>query len=215
MNATTRNLATHFRAKGLEDGGAVAVWLPNSVEWVIACLATIRARGVAVPISFDATQSEVGYRLDDAQCSIVVTRSERDRDLSEIIFGRSESDNPHTERRQGGWRSWRPDEFHSLCASPAQGVELAPDDLDVCSSIFYTSGTTGQPKGVMVSSRRLLWSTAACWAPILNIDENDRILTPLPMFHIFSQTVAILTPLATGASAMSWIVFRFVVQLTF
>ena len=93
------------------------------------------------------------------------------------------------------------DEFHSLCALPAQGVELTPDDLDVCSSIFYTSGTTGQPKGVMVSSRRLLWSTAACWAPILNIDENDRVLTPLPMFHIFSQTVAVLTPLATGASA--------------
>lgn len=226
LDAATRNLATHFRDRGLDDGGSVAIWLPNSVEWVVACLAAIRARGIAVPISFDATPSEAGYRLADAQCSIVITKPERDSVLAQmgdsaqtvkvrILTGGKEEGAPApgnggvmgglqalTSRFLGSGRAESdPDELDRLCAAPVEGVELAPDDLDVCSSIFYTSGTTGQPKGVMVSTRRLLWSTAACWAPILDMDENDRVLTPLPMFHIFSQTVAVLTPLATGASA--------------
>ena len=197
LDEATRNLATHLRSKGLEDGHAIAIWLPNCVEWVIACLAAIRARGIAVPISFDATPNEASYRLGDAQCALVFTMAERDGIVSEIT---GNVGSPITRILIANNGDGGQNEFDRLCASPASNITLSPDDLDTCSSIFYTSGTTGQPKGVKVSSRRLLWSTAACWAPILEMGPDDHILTPLPMFHIFSQTVAVLTPLATGAS---------------
>ncbi|NNF78243.1 MAG: AMP-binding protein, partial [Rhizobiales bacterium] len=198
LNEATHNLATHLRANGLGDGDTVAIWLPNCVEWVIACLAAIRARGTAVPVSFVATPAEVGYRFDDARCAAVVTMIEQDTVLSEM----PESQHiPGIRVLIGGEAGDGTFEFSALCAAPAADITLEPDDIDACSYIFYTSGTTGQPKGVMLSSRRLLWSTAACWAPILGFDENDRLLTPLPMFHVYAMTIAVLTPLATGASA--------------
>ncbi|MCB1482225.1 MAG: AMP-binding protein [Rhodobiaceae bacterium] len=198
LDKATHNLATHFRAFGLKDNGAVAIWLPNCVEWVIVCLAAVRARGMAVPISYDATGSEVGYRLEDAGCAIVVTREERAPVLSEMADSMYV---PQTRIFLGTDQAGGGHDFDALCASPAPGVTLEPDDIDVCSYIVYTSGTTGRPKGVMLSSRALLWATAACWAPILGYGEHDRVLSPLPMFHVFSLTIAVLSPLATGASA--------------
>lgn len=198
LNEATRNLATHLRAQGLQDGDTVAIWLPNCVEWVIACLAAICARGTAVPISFVATRAEVGYRFEDAQSVAVVTMAEQSPVLSEMA---GKNHVPSIRVLIGGGTVGGQLGFAEHCAAPAPGVALEPDDIDACSYIFYTSGTTGQPKGVMLSSRRLLWSTAACWAPILGFNENDKLLTPLPMFHVYAMTIAVLTPLATGASA--------------
>ncbi len=197
LKTAAHNLASHFRAQGLQDGGTVAIWLPNCVEWVIACLAAICARGTAVPVSFDAVESEVSYRLADAECAIVVTTPEKTDTLTKmtrtmqvpkcqvVLCGALEGDEL---------------DLAALCAAPSPGITLSPDDIDACAYIFYTSGTTGRPKGVMLSSRRLLWSTAACWAPILGFSDADRILNPLPLFHVYAMTISVLTPLATGGS---------------
>jgi long-chain acyl-CoA synthetase len=197
LDRATRNLATHFRANGLEDGGSVAIWLPNGVEWVIACLAAVRARGIAVPVSHVSTDDEARYRLDDAQCVIALATPEHAGALSQMA---QQFPALRTQIIVGGTA----DDglvFEALCEMPAPGIVLAPDDIDGCSYIVYTSGTTGRPKGVMLSSRAMLWATAACWAPILGYGEHDRVLSPLPMFHVFSLTIAVLSPLATGASA--------------
>jgi long-chain acyl-CoA synthetase len=56
---STATLAGHLRSTGLESGDRVALWLPNSVQWVESCLAIARAGGIGVPISYDASESEV------------------------------------------------------------------------------------------------------------------------------------------------------------
>jgi long-chain acyl-CoA synthetase len=90
--------------------------------------------------------------------------------------------------------------FAELCSKAAAGVRLAPDDIDRASYIIYTSGTTGRAKGVLLTTRSMLWVTAACWAPILSLGQDDKVLSPLPLFHSYALNIAVLGILATGAS---------------
>ncbi|MFN0263727.1 class I adenylate-forming enzyme family protein [Tepidamorphus sp. 3E244] len=197
LNEATRNLATQLRANGLKDGGSVAIWLPNCVEWAIICLAAVRARGKAVPVSYDAKLGEVSYRLKDSESVVIVTRDERVGEFAQLDANGPVVPKTRVLLGDAGDNGL---DFNALCDKPTDGIELEPDDIDVCSYIVYTSGTTGQPKGVMLSSRAMLWATAGCWAPILGYGENDRVLSPLPMFHVFSLSIAVLSPVATGAS---------------
>nr|WP_273634018.1 type I polyketide synthase [Streptomyces muensis] len=73
--------------------------------------------------------------------------------------------------------------------------------LDEPAWMLYTSGTTHRPKGVLSTQRAALWSVAACYAPILGLSPDDRLLWPLPLFHSFSHSLAILGVTAVGASA--------------
>jgi acyl-CoA synthetase (AMP-forming)/AMP-acid ligase II len=63
LERATAKLAAHLQAQGMEIGDRVAILLPNSVTWVLACLAIARAGGVSVPISYEATEAEVRYRM--------------------------------------------------------------------------------------------------------------------------------------------------------
>ena len=73
----TGKLAGHLGDNGIATGDTVAVMLPNSVAWVESCFAITRAGGVSVPISYDATEAEISYRLTDADCKAVITTGER------------------------------------------------------------------------------------------------------------------------------------------
>jgi long-chain acyl-CoA synthetase len=73
----TGNLAGHLADIGISPGETVAILLPNSVQWVETCLAIARAGAVSVPISVDATEPEIAYRLSDAGCRAIVTSGER------------------------------------------------------------------------------------------------------------------------------------------
>ncbi|TDD25385.1 hypothetical protein E1287_37380, partial [Actinomadura sp. KC06] len=79
----------------------------------------------------------------------------------------------------------------------------APDDLplDDVAWMLYTSGTSGRPKGVLSTQRNRLWSVAACFTGILGLDEQDRLLWPLPLSHSFSHVLCLHGVVATGASA--------------
>ena len=73
----TGKLAGHLGDNGIATGDTVAIMLPNSVSWVESCFAITRAGGVGVPISYDATEAEISYRLTDADCKAVITTGER------------------------------------------------------------------------------------------------------------------------------------------
>lgn len=77
------------------------------------------------------------------------------------------------------------------------------DDLgiDEPAWMLYTSGTTHRPKGVLSTQRAALWSVAACYTPIFGLFPEDRLLWPLPLFHSFGHSLAILGVTAVGASA--------------
>src|SRR5947209_2721828 len=198
LDGRTANLAGHLSGLGVKPGDTVAVYLPNSVEWVETCFAINRTGGISVPISYESVEGEIVYRLQDAACRVIVTTAERLKlveslktqcpGLREIIV---------TDRggKADGERS-----FEHLATTPpsVQAPELS--DIFGPAFIIYTSGTTGQAKGVVLSVHSMLWIAASCWGPILQLSSADTILSPLPLFHSYALNLSVLGVLALGAS---------------
>ncbi|MBP0623759.1 class I adenylate-forming enzyme family protein [Cupriavidus consociatus] len=198
LNANTANLAGHLEQLGVVEGDRVAILLPNSVNWVISVLAVCRAGAVAVPISIEATDAEISYRLADAQCVLTITTSSKleqlervHRDLSGrvpmlIVQGNDALPTGHS--------------FEKLTEEGTGSRPRDPLDIDRPTFVIYTSGTTGKAKGVLLSTRSMLWVVGACWVPIAGLNENDRLLSFLPLFHSYALNLSVLAVLAVGAT---------------
>lgn len=221
----TYNLAGGLCGVGLARGDRAAIFMDNGVEAVESYLAITRAAGVGVSINPQASQSEVAYMLEDSGARVVLTdvahvdlaaRLSCELPAFEhiIVVGGSPSAKKYPTAEA-------PVESSSVGQAiemvvPAGGAEvtgyeelaesipevLVPDDLSLDEAAFmlYTSGTTGRPKGVLLSQRSNLWVVGACWAPILGFSEDDHILSPLPLFHSFALNAAVMAPLAVGAT---------------
>lgn len=195
---STAHLAGHLQDAGIEPGDSVAIFLPNSVEWVESCLGVVRAAAISVPISYDSTVPEVAYRLEDAQCKAIITTDER----HEMVQGLLAS-NPEIKMlvlvsrgdvKVDGLR------FDALREQQPKSVPRDIESIDETSFIIYTSGTTGRAKGVLLTQRSMLWVVAACWAPVAQLSDKDYVLSPLPLFHSYALNLSVLGILATGAS---------------
>ncbi|MCP5365662.1 MAG: acyl--CoA ligase [Hyphomicrobiales bacterium] len=195
LKRRTANLSGHLAENGVEQGNCVAILLPNSVDWVEACFSIVRAGGIAVPISVEATDNEILYRLTDTKCRAVITTTALTPKVQAIATGAEFDLLVLPLDASAGSASFR----HWTETSPAT---LARDlsDIDAVAFIIYTSGTTGQPKGVQLSLRNMLWVTAACWSPILGLNEQDKLLSPLPLYHSYALNLTVISILATGAS---------------
>jgi long-chain acyl-CoA synthetase len=196
LASRTASIAAGLSGQGVRDGDRIAIFLPNGVDWVEACLAGLRAGAVIVPISYDAAEAEIAYRLSDADCRTVITTAARKELVSKLA---AELDGPVSLVLVGsGARE------AGLCldelAEAKRDAALDPADIDRSSFIIYTSGTTGRAKGVLLSVRGMLWIAAACWAPICGLGERDVVLSPLPLFHSYALNFSVLGVLAAGAS---------------
>lgn len=197
LEAQSAAVAGHLQDRGLAVGDAVAIMLPNSVDWVLSCVSVVRAGGVSVPVSHEATEAEVRYRLEDARCKAVIVsakhlamierlRGELPVEIKVIVAG---SDDPTDQLS-----------LALLSQSPARSSPRDPEDMHATAFLVYTSGTTGRAKGVMLSQHSMLWVVAASWAPIAGLNERDVVLSALPLFHSYALNLCVLGVLATGAT---------------
>lgn len=181
LGARAAACAGALAQRAVHPGDRVAVGLPNSVELVTTVFGVLRAGAVLVPLNPAYTAEEVEYIVRDAgACAAIVTpehaASLRDAqlpDLSLIV------DTPQT----------LAGDFH-----PG-----APLDPTVPALIVYTSGTTGRPKGAVLSHRALLsnlTSVTRAW----QWTERDRLLLTLPCFHLHGLGLGILASLLVGSS---------------
>ncbi|MDX3748735.1 SDR family NAD(P)-dependent oxidoreductase [Streptomyces sp. AK08-02] len=202
LERRTGRLAAYLAGAGVRRGDRVAILLGNRVEMVESVLAGVRAGAVGVPLNPRSSEAELVHLLEDSGASAVVT------DRAHLARLNSAGRLSHRTRvlltGNGPVPSDAP--VGTVLFEEAAGAEPAvpPRDdlgLDETAWMLYTSGTTHRPKGVLSTQRAALWSVAACYAPLFGLSPEDRLLWPLPLFHSFGHSLAILGVTAVGASA--------------
>nr|AXL06580.1 polyketide synthase [uncultured bacterium] len=192
LEARTRRLAGHLASLGVRHGDRVAICLRNTVSTVESYFAIVRAGGVGVPLNPGSATAELEYVLADSGATVVITDAHQAARLPLP---------PHITLLVTGDVPAGAHSYDELAASePAQP---ARDDLglDDVAWMFYTSGTTGRPKGVLSTQRNCLWSVASCYVPIPGLTDQDRVLWPLPLFHSLSHIACVLSVTVVGATA--------------
>ncbi|WP_406174367.1 type I polyketide synthase [Streptomyces sp. NBC_00996] len=205
LDARTRRLAGHLVGLGVRRGDRVALCLGNSVAMVESYLAVVRAGGIGVPINPQVAPAEIEYLLADSGAAFALTGATHaetflqsipraTRGVSVVVAGALGA---------GAGHMLPPGTvpFEELVAT--EPVNDAPDDLglDEVAWMFYTSGTTGRPKGVLSTQRNCLYSVASCYIPVPGLSEHDRVLWPLPLFHSLSHIACVLSVTVSGATA--------------
>ncbi len=190
-------LADILAEQGLQPGGRVAVVLVNGLNPAIAILAVIAAGGVAVPVNPRLTEREIAGVLTHSGASLVLSDQHHSDSLPAMVVqgeqfthASHEADNPY--------RLFRPHGISSTDTASVHGVLPAWDDPAL---ILYTSGTTGQPKGVVLTHGNLLVNAQYVTAAH-RLTSGDRALCVLPLFHINGFVVTLLTPLLSGGSVI-------------
>ncbi|MCS6986460.1 MAG: acyl-CoA ligase (AMP-forming), exosortase A system-associated [Sphingomonadaceae bacterium] len=169
-------------ARRIAPGDRVAVWLPKSVEAVVALFAVARAGGIAVPVNPLLKGAQVGHILSDSGAALLLTHEPRRKLL--------EHPTCPVLSVERDWAS-----LHDDGPPPAE----APGD-DALAALLYTSGSTGRPKGVMVTHTNLLVGARSV-ASYLGTDPTDRVLAVLPLSFDFGLS-QLTTAFHAGASAI-------------
>jgi long-chain acyl-CoA synthetase len=185
----TRQLVRGLARTGVERGDQVALLAGNCPEWVAACLAVIGAGAVVVPLDAQLGDEALGRVLEDSGAKLVFTTADQTDRLERL-------DTEATPRlvlldaAGDDERSWR----RLLAEQAVEPPQVEPDDP---AALFYTSGTTGAAKGVPLSHRNLVFQLNTLLGADL-VTEDDSILLPLPLHHVYPFVMGMLTPLAAG-----------------
>jgi len=198
--------AAAFIATGVQHGDRVAIWGPNGIPWIIAALGAQSVGAALVPLNTRLKGREAGYILQRSSAK-VLCHSGRflQSDFNALIASESlpalqqrlELDSPE-------WTNWL--DRGSSISEPALDARLAavrPEDL---ADVMFTSGTTGQPKGVMSSHGQNV-RVFSEWSAIVGLQSADRYLIVNPFFHAFGYKAGWLACLITGATILPMAVF--------
>jgi long-chain acyl-CoA synthetase len=178
---------------GLEPGDRVGVYLPNVEAYVTAFLGTLRAGGIVVPMNPQYRSREISHLLADSGARAVVTLP----DLVEVVRAVQDDTDVHTVVSAGGDAAGATSFESFLAADELPVRDRADDDVAVQP---YTSGTTGRPKGVLLTHHNLAFTARSSAAIHDGIRPDDRMLGVLPLFHIYGMTITMLATLFEGGS---------------
>lgn len=196
LNQQVDRLAAGLSAQGFGKGDRVALILDNSPEFVIAYYGILRLGACVVPINPMFTQGEISYILDNSQAKAVIANVSVESKLSELTEkSKSIKLVIYVDAKNQEWTWERLMETFTLSF---ESPFICQEDLAV---ILYTSGTTGKPKGAMLSHRNLA-SNAESISKLIEMHDEDRVIAVLPMFHVFCMTISLNAPIACGATVI-------------
>ncbi|WP_255197793.1 long-chain-fatty-acid--CoA ligase [Halorarius litoreus] len=190
----TGRFAAALADRGVEPGDRVAIYLPNLPQFVTAFYGTLRAGGIVVPMNPQYKAREISHLLSDSGATAVVTLAENAAAVDSV---REETDVEHVVS-VGGAADGATDFESFLADETLPIVDRADDDVAVQP---YTSGTTGTPKGVLLSHHNLAW-TSRTNAELLDggLGPDDGLVGTLPLFHIYGMSVVMNAALVNGAA---------------
>jgi long-chain acyl-CoA synthetase len=189
LSLQVEQLAAGLVTQGLKTGARIAVMADNSPAWVVAALAVLRAGCVILPLDVQLSKEVLTHILDHSHAELIFTDGAQAARLAGLGLSRP----PRTvllDAQPQAQESWR----RLFTDRPSDLPTVGPDDD---AALFYTSGTTGTPKGVPLTQRNIAFQIQAVEAARF-VSATDRVLMPLPLHHVYPFVIGTLTPLALG-----------------
>ncbi len=170
----------------VQPGDRVGVWLKNCPEFVPAIFGILQADAVVVPVNNFLKPAEVIHIVNDAGIDVLITSAEMATHFETLQAARPTL------------QIFKVEEFSvsEIANRKSQIANRTEADL---AALLYTSGTTGHPKGAMLTHGNFLHNIASC-ITALDVRADDRIVVALPQFHSFMFTIGTLLPLVSGAT---------------
>ena len=178
----TSAITSYLIHAGVRKGDRVAIILENRHEWCASYLGVLMAGGIAVPMDAQLGANEVKNLLSDS-AAVLVVHSDRTETNAKNLAKAINVDSA---------------EFQEICRTPFREhyPDLTQGDL---ASILYTSGTTGTPKGVMLTHRNFCSDAEALISAGI-VTHEDNVLSILPLHHTYAFMCTFLVPLFLGAT---------------
>jgi long-chain acyl-CoA synthetase len=186
-------VAGFLASQGIKSGDRVMLVSGNSPEWGMTYFGVLKAGATCIPCDPESSTNEIlNFARAGNAAGIIVSQA---------------IDNDHPDLRQsleaqGSTRVWTFEEVFAMPdeATEDQRVAMLPQKVHAQSvaSLIFTSGTTGQPKGVMLSHRNLT-SMVSMLSSVFDMTTRDGVLSVLPLHHTFEFSTGFLTPLSRGA----------------
>ncbi|MEM9135056.1 MAG: AMP-binding protein [Actinomycetota bacterium] len=206
LQGAIHSLAGGLAAKGFGPGSVMGIMAPNIPEYAIAFHGAAVAGGAVTTINPTYGAGEVRFQLQDAGASLLVTIGMFAETALEAIEGTDVTDVYVLGDGPEGTRS-----AAELFGEP---IEQVPVDTATHTVVLpYSSGTTGLPKGVMLTHRNLVANIEQCQHAIV-YDQNEAALAALPFFHIYGMQVLMNGLLANGVKVVTMPRFDMVEALT-
>ncbi|MET9698881.1 FadD3 family acyl-CoA ligase [Streptomyces sp. NPDC006529] len=211
-------------AAGLEPGDRVAVWAPNTLEWIVSALGAVSAGAVLVPLNTRFKGAEAAYVLERSRARMLFVTGTFLGTSYVASLRRAAADGPgrgplpglpHLEHvvvlaedAPESFRTWK-DFLAGGDGVTAAAVRARADSIrpDAPSDIIFTSGTTGSPKGAVITHAQTL-RCYLVWSELAGLREGDRYLIVNPFFHTFGYKAGIIACLMRGAVMVPQPVFN-------
>jgi acyl-CoA synthetase (AMP-forming)/AMP-acid ligase II len=196
LRQATAACAGGLAARGLEKGDVFAIYSPNLPEYAIAFYGVAQAGGVVTTINPLYTAEEATRQLRDADAQYLLTvppflekaqQAAAEAEIDEVfVFGEAEGATPFEALLAGGHAP--PD----VAIRPEEDLAVLP----------YSSGTTGLPKGVMLTHRNLVANIAQTM-PVERLQDGETTVGVLPFYHIYGMTIILSMALRCGATVVT------------
>jgi fatty-acyl-CoA synthase len=196
LAAEVDRVAGALQAAGLEPGDRFGVWATNCAEWIYLQIAAGRTGLVLVNVNPAYRAHELGYVLKRSGIKAIFLHERDRRSEYAAILEEARGAQPRIALKHAiylGAKSW--DDFAAQSRPPRE-IAVNPHDV---TNIQYTSGTTGSPKGVLLTHHNLV-NNGWLIAQMLKITERDRICVPVPMYHCFGCVIGTVPMLTKGAA---------------
>lgn len=209
LDAAVTKFASGLEKLGVKKGDHIALLLGNSPHFVISLYGALRLGATVIPVNPIYTADEIGYILHNGDVKVVVgldlmlplaekMHHQMPKVEHFIICESGQSEGSEADLSKLTLGSKMKPFTHVVGSGELDfiGPEISDEEVAV---ILYTSGTTGKPKGAMLTHKNL-YSNAKDVSDYLKMNEEDRVITALPMFHVFCLTVALNAPLMNGGT---------------
>lgn len=188
-----------MRKENLKPGERVGICMRNRIEWVLFDQAALGLGLVVVPLFYNDRPDNMAWCLNDCEVRLLLLEDgalwpqvqAQTPTIKRVVYVNNTAGESTT---AVSLTKWLPTEGGTLEAGPARAREMA--------TLVYTSGTTGRPKGVMLSHRNILSNTHGCLDAVTGVDHTDSFLSFLPLSHTFERSVGYYAAMAIGAQTI-------------